>query len=107
LQVVDISSSILYEQQKDHSEFLGLVNACVSHELRNPLNSIVAQEILVNKMLEKLNQLYKNLMEQGYLGVPPELRLKLLEEQLEPILNELNKSLYVHKQSTNLMGFLI
>ena len=42
LQFIDISSSILYDKQKDHSEFLGLVNACVSHELRNPLNSIVA-----------------------------------------------------------------
>jgi len=58
-------------------------------------------------MLEKLNKLYKNLKEQSILGVPPELRLKLFEEQMEPILAELNKSLYIHQQSTNLMGFLI
>jgi hypothetical protein len=48
-------------------------------------------------MLDKLNKLYKNVKEQSLLGVPPELRLKLLEEQIEPILNELNKSLYVHQ----------
>jgi hypothetical protein len=47
-------------------------------------------------MLEKLNKLYKNLKEQSILGVPPELRLKLFEEQMEPILGELNKSLYIH-----------
>jgi hypothetical protein len=48
--------------------------------LRNPLNSIVAQEILLKTMLDKLNKLYKNVKEQSLLGVPPELRLKLLEE---------------------------
>ena len=60
LQIVDISSSILYEQQKDHSEFLGLVNACVSHELRNPLNSIIAQDILKKKLYAKLKTLIEN-----------------------------------------------
>jgi len=42
LQIIDISDSILYDDIKAQSEFLELINACVSHELRNPLNSIVA-----------------------------------------------------------------
>ena len=43
IQFMDISDSInLYDEQKDRNEFLQLVNACVSHELRNPLNSIIA-----------------------------------------------------------------
>ena len=62
LQFIDISSSILYEQQKDHSEFLGLVNACVSHELRNPLNSIVAQDFLKKKLYEKLGNVIETSM---------------------------------------------
>lgn len=42
LQIIDVSASILYDQQKAENSFLALINACVSHELRNPLNSIIA-----------------------------------------------------------------
>ena len=42
IQIIDISSNILYQQEKSQNEFLSLINACVSHELRNPLNSIKA-----------------------------------------------------------------
>jgi signal transduction histidine kinase len=45
LQIIDISSDILYDKEKAQNTFLALINACVSHELRNPLNSIIAQNI--------------------------------------------------------------
>ena len=45
LQIIDISHTILYDQEKAQNAFLELINACVSHELRNPLNSIIAQNI--------------------------------------------------------------
>ncbi len=32
----------MYGQSKAKSEFLSLINASVSHELRNPLNSVSA-----------------------------------------------------------------
>lgn len=35
----------MYEQQKTINEQLELLNACVSHELRNPLNSIKARNL--------------------------------------------------------------
>ena len=54
--MIDFSASILYDQQKEHSEFLELVNACVSHELRNPLNSIVAQNTLNNFLYQELKE---------------------------------------------------
>jgi signal transduction histidine kinase len=41
-QIIDISNKIMYGQSKAKREFLSLINASVSHELRNPLNSIVA-----------------------------------------------------------------
>ena len=42
IQIMDISSSMTQEfnQQRAHNEVLNVINACVSHELRNPLNSI-------------------------------------------------------------------
>ena len=42
VQIIDISNSIMFDQQKAQNEFLNVINACVSHELRNPLNSISA-----------------------------------------------------------------
>lgn len=40
LQFIDISNQIMYEQVHAENEFLAITNATVSHELRNPLQSI-------------------------------------------------------------------
>ena len=45
LQIVDISHTILYDQSQAKNDLLSLINACVSHEMRNPLNAIIAQNI--------------------------------------------------------------
>ena len=68
------------------------MNACVSHELRNPLNSIVAQDILKKQMYKKLKKVAKASIDQenGNLIVPADLRLKILNEQVDLILKELN-----------------
>ena len=42
LQLIDISAQVMYEKQKSLNNLLTLINATVSHELRNPLNSIIA-----------------------------------------------------------------
>ena len=42
LQFTDISASVFYDQTLAENKLLERINACVSHELRNPLNSIVA-----------------------------------------------------------------
>ena len=39
--IIDVSDSILYDQSKEQNEMLSILNATVSHELRNPLNSIL------------------------------------------------------------------
>ena len=45
LQVIDISDSILYDNTKAQNEFLSIINATVSHEMRNHLNSICAENL--------------------------------------------------------------
>ena len=41
LSISDISKTIiLYYKEKNHSDLLSMINATVSHELRNPLNSL-------------------------------------------------------------------
>ncbi len=43
LQIIDISSDFLYNQEKAKNDLLSIINASVSHDLRNPLNSITLQ----------------------------------------------------------------
>ena len=43
LQLVDISSKIFYDDIKAQDDFSSLINSTISHEMRNPLNSIINQ----------------------------------------------------------------
>ena len=54
IQFIDISKSILYDMEKGHNAVLSMINACVSHEMRNPLNSIIAQNIEKEEMYKKI-----------------------------------------------------
>ena len=38
---IDISQKILYDSSKAEKELLSLINSTISHEMRNPLNSII------------------------------------------------------------------
>ena len=40
LQIKDISNSIMYNLAKEEKKLLTLINTTVSHEMRNPVNSI-------------------------------------------------------------------
>ena len=48
IQILDISDSIMYQQEKNQTEQLSMLNATISHELRNPLNSIKARNMEKN-----------------------------------------------------------
>ena len=41
LQIIDVNDKILYNEAKAEQSFLTLINAAISHELRNPLNSLI------------------------------------------------------------------
>ena len=56
-QFIDISNSIKYDKQKAENKLVGLINACLSHELRNPLNSIIAQNLEKAKLYAELEKL--------------------------------------------------
>ena len=52
IQSVDVSSGILYEYEKAQKEVIELSNACVSHEIRNPLNSICTINIAKKQLFK-------------------------------------------------------
>ena len=39
----DMSQKILYDSSKAEGDMLSLINSTISHEMRNPLNSIINQ----------------------------------------------------------------
>ena len=43
LQVIDISQKIMYEMAQGEKRLFSLLNATVSHDMRNPTNSIQSQ----------------------------------------------------------------
>ena len=43
LSIQDVSQKILADTNKAESELLSLINSTISHEMRNPLNSIINQ----------------------------------------------------------------
>jgi len=43
--MIDFSKDILLAKEKGEKELLSLINATVSHEMRNPCNSIQGQNI--------------------------------------------------------------
>lgn len=45
MQIIDISKDIMYSIANGEKKLMALINATVSHEMRNPLNSIQSQLI--------------------------------------------------------------
>jgi signal transduction histidine kinase len=60
IQIIDVSKDIIYDKEKAHTELLNLINATVSHEMRNPLNSIHSQNIENKALYEELEELIKD-----------------------------------------------
>lgn len=79
----------MYKQQKTVNEQLEMLNACVSHELRNPLNSIRARNLekkyLYNLMRQRINE------------------NKYESEEFLDILSKLDNGCIVQQQSCSLM----
>ena len=40
LQIIDLSSQVMFEFAKGEKRLMSLINATVSHEMRNPINSL-------------------------------------------------------------------
>jgi signal transduction histidine kinase len=60
VQFIDISNEIMYEQVHAENEFLAITNATVSHELRNPLQSICSQNLKIKLCLKELLNILKS-----------------------------------------------
>ena len=55
LQIIDISNEIMCHRMNGEKKLLSLINATVSHEMRNPLNSIHSQILKQNQILDEFS----------------------------------------------------
>jgi signal transduction histidine kinase len=60
IQFIDVTKSVLLEKQKAEGKSMEIANACVSHELRNPLNSIVSNNLERRMLCSQLKQLVED-----------------------------------------------
>ena len=59
--MIDVSDKILYNESKAEQSFITLINAAISHELRNPLNSLVGQMNSMQSYLLSFGKIIYNL----------------------------------------------
>ena len=52
--LVDVSQRILYDNSKAEGELVSLINSTISHEMRNPLNSIINQARIFQVYISEL-----------------------------------------------------
>lgn len=60
IQIIDISAQVLYQLAHGERELYTMISAMVSHELRNPLNSIKIQTIRLKMLTDKMKEILQN-----------------------------------------------
>ena len=73
-----------------------LVNATVSHELRNPLNSLLAQNILNTTLYDELKKIARD----SSVDITIRNKILLIGDQLQ-------QGLHIQESTANLMVFLV
>ena len=79
VQIIDISNKILYDDAKAEQKFHILMNAAVSHELRNPLSSLLGGIETMKEYFGNLRDIYDYLMQSNHLVAE---KIKLVLEGL-------------------------
>ena len=91
---IDVSQKILYDTSKAEGEFLSLINSTISHEMRNPLNSIINQCKIIYAMCTQFKMILTNYS--NY--IDPQVL-----EQLKNIYNQMFKGNEIQTSSSNLL----
>lgn len=94
MKINDVTINIKFGLSLSEKKLLELVNACVSHEMRNPINGIFSMNIRVRDLLERLFLKFTA-------------RLGADDEEVELIRNELLQSIGVQESCTKLLNFYV
>ena len=55
--MIDQSAKVRYDEERTEKVLMTMVNATVSHEIRNPINSIHCQNIVIKMLVERIDDL--------------------------------------------------
>lgn len=99
LKIIDISKDVLYQREKGEKRLLTLINATVSHEMRNPINSLNSQNIKQTEINAKLMKI----IEEDLDNVP----IKKIRKKLNNVYKEYDETLKVQKSSSKLLKYLV
>mmetsp|Transcript_5517 Transcript_5517/g.8657 ORF Transcript_5517/g.8657 Transcript_5517/m.8657 type:complete len:121 (-) Transcript_5517:1112-1474(-) len=85
------------------NQLLEMINACVSHELRNPLNSIDAQNTMKSGIYQEIDEVLSK-----FSAEPLQTEgSKKLVSQIKTNFEQLREGLKVQQSSTEIMAFLV
>ena len=99
LKIVDISKEILYEKSKGEKRLLALINATVSHEMRNPINSLKSQNIKQEETNDKLKLIIEEDLDR--------ISNRKLRKKLKAVSKEYDVTLKVQNSSSKMLTFLV
>ena len=104
LQFKDVTNDILQDQYKNQNQnqLLEMINACVSHELRNPLNSIKFQNVEKESLYQEIEKIVSS-----HMAFATEQRCFECLGGIKKILSKLRESWNIQDSSTELMTFLV
>ena len=91
--IIDSTQRVKYNNQKSYNDLLKSVNATVNHELRNPLNSIVAFNMQKEALYEQLEIVISD----------ENLEPKDKKAKLQKIIDELKEGNQVQKSSAKII----
>ena len=107
LKVQDITINIRLQLSQQQKKVLQIVNACVSHEMRNPINSIIAMNLQLRDQVDELSQILEII---ASLSKNNELTNDKLMQLLSKC-DAVNKEMKVHAEiqlsSTKLLNFYV
>ena len=84
----------MYDTSKAEGELLSLINSTISHEMRNPLNSIINQCKIIYAMLQQ----FSFLLNDNQSSLP-----STLYSPLQEVYEEVLKSINIMTSSSNLL----
>lgn len=97
IQIIDISSQMMYDKANAERRLMSQINAMVSHEMRNPANSIHCQNIRQQLLNERINELIQD----------KKTNMRGMRNQLQKILKEYEESVQIQMSSEKILNFLI
>lgn len=91
---------MLYDEKHAENMIMSMVNATVSHEIRNPINSISCQNTIIKLLVDRIDDLLEQLGKPGFCE-------ERIAERLRRIRRSIGKALLINISSEKLISFLV